>query len=210
MAASSHPLVLASASAGRKGLLESVGMLPDTISPSDIDETQKQGESPRDFVLRLAIEKAAVAARRHPKSFIIAADTIAAVGRRILGKAATLDDARAMLQLLSGRRHKVYSGVCVVAPGGKKSARVVVTTVKFKPLNEAELEAYLASRQWEGKSGCYGIQSRAGGFVEFLNGSFSNVVGLPLVETKNMLAGLGFTHPALGNLVDAGQAPSEA
>lgn len=201
MPANPSILVLASASSGRKGLLESIGLLPDAISPSDIDETPEKNEKPEELAFRLAVEKAQVAAQKHPKAYVVAADTIAAVGRRIIGKANGEAEAREILELLSGRRHRVYTGVSVVAPGGKQISKLVMTMVKFKPLSDKELAAYLKSKQWEGKSGCYGIQSRAGGFVESINGSFSNVVGLPLVEVKNMLAGLGFMHPALGDKV---------
>lgn len=187
-----HTLILASASPARKGLLESVGIIPDEILPADIDETPKKGEPPRDYVLRVAEGKAQHIHALRPNAFIIAADTIGVVGRRILMKEDTVEGARKMLLLLSGRRHRVYSGVCVIAPSGNIRRRRVETVVQFKRLETKELEEYLQSGQWQGKSGCYGIQSRAGGFIHSINGSFSNVVGLPLVETRNMLKGVGW------------------
>lgn len=199
--------ILASASKGRLSLLESIGLVPDSIIPADIDETPHKNELPADFVLRLAKEKAAVVAAKNPDAYVVAADTIAAAGRRIIGKAADENEARKTLKMLSGRRHKVFTGVCVVAPQGKQSAKRVMTVVEFKRLSKQELEGYIASKQWEGKSGCYGIQSRAGGFVASINGSFSNVVGLPLVEVTQMLSGLGFKHAALSNVQDVDAAP---
>lgn len=187
-------LVLASASPNRLELLQSIDLPPDHVSPADIDETPLKDETPEAHVVRLAEGKAQAIAPQFPEAFIVAADTIAVVGTRIIGKAPTRDKAEATLKKLSGRRHRVYSGLCVIAPDGTLRSRRVKTIVKFKPLMEQELQAYLDSNQWQGKSGCYGIQSRAGGFVEYINGSFSNVVGLPLVETRNMLFGLGFTR----------------
>lgn len=192
MIVSQHTLILASASPARKGLLESIGLMPDEILPADIDETPHKGELPKDYVLRVAEAKAKHIHTQRPQAYIIAADTIGVVGRRILMKEETVEGARKMLQLLSGRRHRVYSGVCVIAPDGKIRRRRVETMVQFKRLEPQELEEYLDSGQWQGKSGCYGIQSRAGGFIAAINGSFSNVVGLPLVETKAMLKGLGW------------------
>ncbi len=187
-------LVLASQSPNRLELLQSIDLSPDHIAPADIDETPLKDETPEAHVIRLAEEKAQAIAPHFAEAYIVAADTIAVVGTRIIGKAATREKAEATLRKLSGRRHRVYSGLCVIAPDGALRSRLVKTIVKFKPLSEKELQDYLDSNQWQGKSGCYGIQSRAGGFVEYINGSFSNVVGLPLVETRNMLYGLGFTR----------------
>ncbi len=186
------PLILASQSPARLGLLQSVDIVPDNVLPADIDETPLPKELPWHYVQRIARAKADKIAAQQPGSFIIAADTIACAGRRVIGKADTREAAEAILKLLSGRRHRVYSGVCVIAPDGRVAQKRICTQVTFKPLTHAELQAYLDSGQWEGKSGCYGIQTRAGGFVESINGSFSNVVGLPLVETLNMLRGLGW------------------
>jgi len=192
--ATKQKLILASASPNRLELLKTIDLTPDAVIPADIDETPLKNELPKDFVLRVAREKAEKIAKTEKNAYIITADTIACVGRTIIGKAYNEADARKTLQKLSGRKHRVYSGVCVIAPNGKISNKRILTYVKFKPLSDSELDIYIASKQWEGKSGCYGIQSRAGGFVESINGSFSNVVGLPLVETKNMLIGLGFTR----------------
>lgn len=185
-------LILASASPARAALLESVGITPDHIIPADIDEIPRTKELPAAFAKRMGEEKALAVSTHHPNAFIIAADTIAAAGRRIIGKAETEEEACKTLSLLSGRRHKVHTGLCIIAPSGKKLTRLVTTIVQFKRLHEKELETYLKSGQWQGKSGCYGIQSKAGGFIQSINGSFSNVVGLPLCETLNLLEGLGF------------------
>ncbi len=187
-------LILASSSPQRLALLRSIRLEPDLIIPADIDERPLKGEIPRDYVLRIALAKAGKISALYPADFIVAADTIGATKRRIIGKAESKDEARVILQFLSGRRHSALTGLCVVAPGGKVSTRIVETVVKFKPLTRNELEDYLDSDAWQGKSGCYGLQSEGGGFVEWVNGSYSNVVGLPLVETQNLLKGLGFTR----------------
>ncbi len=189
---SGHHFILASASKHRLALLESIDLAPDAVVPADIDETPLKGESPEQFVLRVAEGKAQKIHEAYPNSYVIAADTIGVVGTQIIGKAETKDEARKTLTLLSGRRHRVYTGLCVIAPNGKQSLRRVTTKVKFTLIGDAELQAYLDSNEWVGKSGCYGIQSRGGGFVESLNGSFSNVVGLPLVEVSRILSGLGY------------------
>ncbi len=187
-------LILASASKGRLELLRSIGLEPDIIAPADIDETPQKNELPSDFVKRISQEKALTIQKTHPNSFIIAADTIASCGRRIIGKVDNENDARKTLELLSGRRHKVITGICIINPEGTIKNRVITTTVKFKRLEKKELDRYLKSEEWRGKSGCYGMQTHAGGFIISINGSFSNVIGLPLVETKNMLLGLGFSE----------------
>lgn len=187
-------LVLASASPARLELLRGIGLEPEIVASADIDETPGKNEIPREYALRIAIEKARKIKEKYPGYFIIAADTIAAAGRRIIGKAADEKGARKILELLSGRRHRVYSGLCIINPEGEKLTRIVQTVVKFKKLDKKELDQYIASKQWQGKSGCYGIQSRAGGFIEWINGSFSNVVGLPLAETKKLLMGAGFNY----------------
>lgn len=185
-------LILASASTGRRHLLESIQLSPDLIVPADIDETPLPKEPPGTYVVRLAQEKAQVVRKSHPNDFIIAGDTIACCGRTIIGKANDEKEAYRTLTLLSGRRHRVYSGVCVINPQGVERVRKVLTTVQFKRLDEKELRDYIASGQWQGKSGCYGIQSLAGAFIKSINGSVSNVIGLPLYETRSMLLGLGF------------------
>lgn len=183
-------LVLASASPRRLQLLAQIGIVPDEVRPSDIDETEKPGEPPRSLALRLAEEK--LAACHAPGAFVLAADTVVAVGRRLLPKTERREEAEACLRLMSGRAHIVLTGIAVRAPDKRVSSRVVLTRVQMKRLSEEEIAAYLASGQWQGKAGGYGIQGHAAAFIRGLNGSYSGVVGLPLHETKNMLTGLGW------------------
>ncbi len=185
-------LILASASPRRLDLLRQVGIEPDEILPADIDETPLKGELPADLAQRLAAEKAAAVAASHPNAFVLAADTLVACGRRQLGKPADADEACRFLKFLSGRRHRVIGGVTVIAPGGKKASRTVSTMVRFKRLSEGEIAAYLDTVEWQGKAGGYAIQGRAAAFVAAINGSYPNVVGLPLVETVNLLTGQGY------------------
>jgi septum formation protein len=185
-------LVLASASPRRRELLAQVGITPDLIDPADIDETAGPDETVRRLVLRLAVEKAQAVAARHPGAFILSADTLVAVGLRILGKPEDAADARRMLELMSGRAHKVMTGVAVIAPSGRISSRISETRLKFKRLEVVETDAYLASDEWRGAAGAYKIQGRAGGFVSELSGSFTGVVGLPLYETLALLRGAGW------------------
>jgi septum formation protein len=188
-------LVLASASPRRRELLSRLGLEPDCIDPPAIDESPRRGERPRELALRLAEAKLAAILPRHPGAFVLAADTVVAAGRRILPKAESREAARAALSLLSGRRHRVWSGVVLAAPDGRRARRVVGSIVAFARLTPAEIETYLASGEWEGKAGGYAIQGRAEGFVRFLSGSYSNVVGLPLFETRQLLKGLGWPGP---------------
>jgi septum formation protein len=191
-------LVLASASPRRLALLAQIGVKPDGILPSEIDETPRRGETPRALGERLALEKALVAAAKAPKpadlapSLTLAADTVVCVGRRILPKCETLGQAEACLNLLSGRGHRVYTGLALIAPGRAPRRRLVETRLRFKRLSRGEIEAYLASGEWRGKAGGYAIQGLAGAFVERLVGSYSNVVGLPLAETAALLGGEGY------------------
>jgi septum formation protein len=191
-------LVLASGSPRRLGLLNQSGIEPDQLLPSEIDETPVKGELPRAYATRLARAKAEAAleaVRRSDElrgSFIVAADTVVAVGRRILPKAELLDEAAQCLRLLSGRNHRVYSGVCVVTPKEAFRQRLVETRVRFKRLSQEDLDAYLASGEWRSKAGGYAIQGLAGSFVVKVVGSYSNVVGLPLYETIALLAGEGY------------------
>ncbi|MFL5336351.1 MAG: Maf family protein, partial [Geminicoccaceae bacterium] len=152
---------------------------------------------PRQHAARLADDKASsVTLRLGPQAgFVLAADTVVACGRRILPKAESVAEARACLTLLSGRRHRVYGGICVVAPDGRRAARVVMTVVELKRLSESEIEAYLASGEWHGKAGGYAIQGRAAALIPSINGSYANVVGLPLVEMLGLLHGLGWRAP---------------
>lgn len=185
-------LVLGSASPRRLELLRQVGIEPDLVDPADIDETPGKDETPRRLVLRLAREKAAAVAARHGDAHVLAADTLVAVGRRILGKPADEAEARRMLALLSGRSHRVLTGVAVMAPGGRMGDRVVESRITFKRLTPAETEAFIASRDWDDAAGGYKIHKRAGSFVTSLQGSFTGVVGLPLYETLSLLDGLGW------------------
>lgn len=194
-----HKLVLASASPRRLALLQQIGIEPHALLPADIDEVPHKGESPRSLAVRLANEKAAVAARTlrtRPdlaNAFLIAADTVVSVGRRILPRCDLADEADQCLRLLSGRAHRVHTGLCLMTPGGATRRRLVETRVRFKRLTRAEMQHYVASSEWRGKAGGYAIQGRAGAFVIKLIGSYSSVVGLPLYETMNLLAGEGFS-----------------
>ena len=188
-------LVLASASPRRIELLRQIGIVPDRIDPADIDETPTKGELPAAHVVRLAQAKAKAVQPRHPGAFILAADTLVACGRRILPKAEDEATARACLTLLSGRRHRVYGGVAVIAPAGDTTVRRVVSHVAFKRLSQSELTAYLTGREWHGKAGGYAIQGAAAAFIPWLAGSYTNVVGLPLFETAQLLAGRGYRAP---------------
>jgi len=187
----SVPLILASASPRRVELLAQIGVTPAQILPAHVDETPLKGESPREAALRLAHLKALEIQKDHAQACILAADTVVAVGRRILGKAEDEREARAFLELLSGRSHKVVGGLAVLAPGGRTVVKAVTTQVVFKRLSRSEIDAYLASGEWRDKAGAYAIQGLAGAFVKRLNGSYSNVVGLPLFETVGALRGLG-------------------
>ena len=187
-------LWLASASPRRLDLLAQIDIKPDNVGPADIDETPQSGETPRELVRRLASEKAAAVLKNIPENedwIILAADTVVAQGRRILPKAETEETAKACLQLLSGRAHRVYSGVCLLYKG-KSMLRVADTRVVMKKLSDEEIKTYLDSMEWQGKAGGYAIQGQADAFVKSLNGSYSNVVGLPLYETSSLLTGIGF------------------
>lgn len=184
-------LVLASASPRRIELLALVGITPDRVDPADIDETPLKDETPSRLAARLAVSKAEAVAARSPDAVVLAADTVVAVGRRLLEKAADEAEARRFLKLLSGRNHRVFTGVAVAA-GGTVRRRVVDTRVSFKVLSDAEIAAYVASDEWRGKAGAYGIQGRAGAFVTRLVGSYPAVMGLPLFETVNLLNGAGW------------------
>ena len=195
-------LILASGSPRRLDLLKQVGIEPARLMPMDLDETPKKSEHPRSLARRLSTDKAKAAyqeIRRDPvwnDSYIIAADTVVAVGRRILPKAEYLEEASSALHLLSGRSHWVFTGVCLITPGGTVRQKIVETKVRFKRLSGLDIESYLASGQWRGKAGAYGIQGIAGCFVQKLVGSYTNVVGLPLFETLQLLSGEGFAVQA--------------
>jgi septum formation protein len=193
------PLVLASASPRRLELLRQVGLMPDCIDPADIDETPRRGELPSAHVMRLAQEKAQAVIPRHPGAYILAADTVVACGRRILPKTEDEASARSCLEMLSGRRHRVHGGIAVASPGGCLVTRRVDSQVAFKRLSEAEIGAYLRTGEWQGKAGGYAIQGRAAGLIRWVSGSYSNVVGLPLFETVQLLAGRGYRPSWLAN-----------
>ncbi|HYY82881.1 MAG TPA: Maf-like protein [Beijerinckiaceae bacterium] len=191
-------LVLASGSPRRLALLQQAGLEPDALLPADIDETPLKSETPRELVRRLARTKAEVARRTARTreelegAFVVAADTVVSVGRRILPKAEVVEEAAACLRLLSGRTHRVYTAVCVVTPRDAVRERLVESRVRFKRLSREDMEGYLASGQWRGKAGGYAIQGLAGTFVVKLVGSYPNIVGLPLYETISLLDGEGF------------------
>lgn len=185
-------LVLASASPRRLDLLRQMQIAPDTVAPADIDETPQKGELPLAYAARIAAEKAAAVASLHAGAVILSADTVVACGRRILPKAETEAEARACLALLSGRRHRVISAVCVIAPDGTARTRSVSSTVRFKRLAADEIESYINSMEWKGKAGGYAIQGLAAAFIPFISGSYSTIVGLPLAETMQMLKGAGY------------------
>lgn len=187
-------LVLASASPRRLDLLAQIGLYPDQVEAAEIDETQLPNETPRLLATRLAQAKAAKVACAHADAFVLAADTVVAVGRRVLPKAETVDEVRTCLRLLSGRAHKVLTGVAVLAPGGRAASRLVETRLHVKRLTSTEIETYAESGEGIGKAGGYGIQGRAGAMVMAIEGSYPAVVGLPLYETLNLLSGLGFTR----------------
>jgi septum formation protein len=206
-------LILASASARRLALLAQMGLEPDAVIPADIDETPRRGESPRAMVQRLAAEKASVAhavtQRRDDlaRSLVLAADTAVCVGRRVLPKCELIEEAAACLRMLSGRAHRVYTAIALTTANGASRRRLVEARVRFKRLSRDEIDAYLASGEWRGKAGGYAIQGRAGAFVVRLVGSYSCVVGLPLVETMSLLAGEGlpahsFWGPTTGATAD--------
>src|SRR3954468_17304995 len=190
--------VLASGSPRRLGLLNQAGIEPDALRPADLDETPLRGELPRACANRLARAKATAALEmvrlddELKGAYILAADTVVAVGRRILPKAELLDEASQCLRLLSGRNHRVHTGICLVTPKETFRQRLVETRVRFKRLAEDDIEAYLASGEWRGKAGGYAAQGIAGSFIVKIVGSYTNVVGLPLYETTTLLAGEGF------------------
>ena len=193
-----HKFVLASGSPRRLALINQAGIEPDSLRPADVDETPRKGELPRAYANRLARAKAEAAldaVRLDDElkgAFILAADTVVAVGRRILPKADLLDEAAQCLRLLSGRNHRVHTAVCLVTPKEAFRQRLVETRVRFKRLSDQDIEAYLASGEWRGKAGGYAAQGIAGSFIVKIVGSYSNVVGLPLYEAITLLGGEGY------------------
>lgn len=187
-----HSLILASASPRRKDLLAKVGIVPDQILPADIDETPLKEEKPYNLARRLAVEKARKIWNEHKDSYVLGADTVVSSGARDLGKAETKEQAAQCLQKISGRRHKILGGIALFKPDGTYLSKVVTTTVTLKRLSQDEMNAYLESGEWEGKAGGYGIQGSAEAFVKQINGSYSNIVGLSLYDTMNMLRSGGY------------------
>ena len=183
-------LILASASPRRRELLARLGIEPLRVVQADVDETPRKGERPRDYAARMAREKALALA--DPASHVLAGDTVVSVGRRILPKAEDEATARACLELMAGRRHRVLSAVALLAPDGTLRERLNETQVRFKPLSEPEIAAYLAGGEWHGKAGGYAIQGSAEGLIAWIGGSHSGVVGLPLFETRALLKSAGF------------------
>jgi septum formation protein len=184
--------ILASASPRRKQLLAQVGFVPDKILAADVDETPRKAELPIKYAARMAQEKAASIAAQYKDDVILAADTVVACGRRILPKAEDEKTARKCLEQLSGRRHRVYTAICIRC-GDKIASKTVMTQVSFKRLTKKEIDAYIATGEWQGKAGGYAIQGAAEAFIPWINGSYSNVVGLPMAETSTMLAGFKIT-----------------
>lgn len=184
-------LILASSSPRRMDLLNQAGIIPAGVSPADIDETPLRDEKPKDTAVRLAMAKAAVI-KRSDNEFVLAADTVVACGRNMLSKAEDVQQAEQYINMLSGRRHRVYGGICIITPSGKSVSRSVMTTVKFKKLSDIEIKSYLDSGEWEGKAGGYAIQGMAAAFIKTVHGSYTNVVGLCLYNTWQMLSGNGF------------------
>lgn len=194
MAARPH-LILASASPRRLALLAQIAVVPDAVMAADADEAVLAGELVRDYVSRVAKTKAAVVAAKAPGALILSADTAVACGRRILPKAETADEARACLALLSGRAHRVFSAVTLAGPADERRERIVETRVKVARLEASEIDAYIASDEWRGKAGGYAVQGAFARHVVAIIGSYTNIVGLPLYETANLLKGAGWRQP---------------
>ncbi|MEM6681605.1 MAG: Maf family nucleotide pyrophosphatase [Pseudomonadota bacterium] len=183
--------ILASQSPRRRTLLSQIGFVPDDVLPADIDETPWLKELPRPYTIRMAREKALKVQSGQPRAHILAGDTVVAAGRRILGKADTASDAKRMLTLLSGRRHRVISAIALASPDGSLRERCVVSSVKFKRLSDQDIAEYIVSGEWQGKAGAYALQGRAAAFIPWMQGSYSAIVGLPLAETRNILRAAG-------------------
>ena len=197
MGGNAHPapvrLILASASPRRLDLLARIGVVPAAIDPAELDETPHKAEPPLPHAQRLAAEKAALVAGRHPGALVLAADTVVAVGQRILPKAEDIDTARRCLTLLSGRRHRVHSAITLIDADGRARHRCSTSVLAFKRLSPQELDAYLAGGEWQGKAGGYAIQGHAESLVRSLTGSHSGVMGLPLFETRALLLAAGLS-----------------
>ena len=189
-----YQLILASQSPRRKHLLAEAGIFAEHVVAADIDETPIKNERPADYVLRMAHQKADAVANRLGGQFVLSADTAVICGQRILPKAETAEEARRCLQLLSGRSHRVYGGICLYLPDGGWRTKLSVSRVKFRPLSPADMHAYLQSGEWQGKAGGYAIQGRAGLYVREIAGSYSNIVGLDIHKVAGLLLGAGFDY----------------
>lgn len=187
-----NKLILASASPRRQDLLKQINIIPDQIIPADIDESELKDESPKDLALRLALEKARAVAKNHADAYVIGADTVVVCGRRILPKTETVEETKACLEMLSGRRHHVYGGIAVLTPDGQEISRLCDTVVSFKRLSKTDIDDYLKTEQWRGVAGGYAIQGYAAAFIKFIRGSHSNVVGLSLYDIMRILDGAGY------------------
>lgn len=185
-------LILASASPRRRDLLGQIGVVPDAVDPADIDEAPRKAERPDAYAARVAAEKGALVALRHPGALILSGDTVVAAGRRILPKTESADEARQCLALLSGRRHRVWSAITLIDGEGRARHRLSANVVIFKRLDRAEIDAYIASDEWRGKAGGYAIQGRAAGLIRAIQGSHSAIMGLPLYETRTLLKAAGY------------------
>ena len=185
-------LILASASPRRLDLLARIGVVPDAIVPADVDESVPKGELPRDHASRLAREKALAVAASNSNNLVLAADTVVAVGRRILPKVEDETTLRACMKLLSGRRHRVLTGVALALPGGGLRERLVETMIAMKRLSPDEIDFYASHGEWRGKAGGYALQGYGEVYVRHIAGSYSNVVGLPLAETRHLLKSAGY------------------
>ena len=190
-----HQLTLASASPRRVELLKQLNITPDAIVPADINETPFHQEKPKDLAVRLSEGKALAVSKNASHSFILAADTVVSCGQRILDKAENEDQALTYIKLLSGRRHRVYGGITLITPENKVISRLSQTIVQFKKLSSSEIDTYISSNEWEGKAGGYAIQGLAGAYIKFISGSYSNVVGLSLYDTMNILKSGGYIKP---------------
>lgn len=189
-----YQFILASQSPRRKQLLDDVGIFSDNIIAADIDEAPERNELPATYVLRMAREKARAVSERHGDKFILSADTAVVCGRRILPKAETIEEASHCLDLLSGRSHRVYGGICLYAPDGEYRTKLSVSRAKFRQLSSADKRAYLQSREWHGKAGGYAIQGRAGLYIRQVTGSYSNIVGLDIHKVAGLLLSRGFDY----------------
>ena len=194
---SSHPFILGSASPRRRDIIAQMGLVADEISAPDIDETHHRSEKPADYATRMAAEKAQALISKHPNSYILTADTVVGVGRRILPKTETQSQAATCLDLLMGRAHRVYGGISLITPDGQHHQRLSIAKVAFRRLSDDEKSDYLRFGDWQGKAGGYAIQGMAASYIHHLQGSYSNVVGLDIYLLSNLLRHLGF-RPASG------------